>query len=57
MHFLNQALVMGFRELQVAGPMMVTMTFFEWVHDPRSLDPVFQEQSVSKDPRLRRDGV
>lgn len=33
MHFLNQALGMGFRELQVAGPMMVTMTFFAWVHD------------------------
>lgn len=57
MHFLKQALVMGFRELQVAGPMMVIRTFFVWVHHPRSLDPVFHEQSVSKDRRLRRDGV
>lgn len=52
MRFLNQALGMGLRAFQVAGPLALTMSPFPWVHDPRPLDSGFHEQPGSTDPRL-----
>lgn len=57
MHFLRQALVRACREFWVAGPWVATVSSWARVHTPCSLDPVFHEQSVSKDPRLTRDGA